>query len=81
MAFRMTPAKAEWSWCFPGANSASASACLIWKPLRKVRGLQVFGCLHKLLDLLIDSVLSGGDLDAVSDGCKEGDFVDKEKVA
>ena len=46
-----------------------------------IDSLHVLGSLHELLDLAINDVLSGGEVDVITYSCEEWNFVDEEKVA
>ena len=51
------------------------------KPTWDVDGLHMLGRLHKLFDLAVENVFGGSELGMLTNGGKEGDFVDEEKVA
>ena len=46
-----------------------------------VNGVYMLGRLYKLLDLAVDDVLGGSELDMVTNGCQKGNFVDEENIA
>lgn len=42
--------------------------------------MHVLGCLHGLLNLLIEDLLDGGELDVITHGGKEGCLIEEEMI-